>query len=147
VDATLLEQVATVVAGLEPRAVRAQRAADVIRGATSARWVGIYSVTDTQVVNEAWSGPQPPAHPVFSVTEGLTSHAVRERRAVLSNDVGADPRYLTNQDDSGSELVVPVLVRGRVIGTLDVEHGRTGAFRRGDVLLYGHLAQALTSLW
>jgi L-methionine (R)-S-oxide reductase len=143
----LFEQVATVVAGRESRVVRAQRAAEAIRRATSARWVGIYSIVDTQVVNEAWSGPGAPAHPVFSVTEGLTSHALRTGRSVLSNDVSADPRYLTNQDDSGSELIVPVVTRGQVIGTLDVENERTGAFHDDDVPLFEQLAQALRPLW
>ena len=109
--------------------------------------MGIYSVVDTQVLNEAWSGPGAPAHPIFSVAEGLTSHAVRTGRPVLSNDVAADPRYLTNQDDSGSELIVPVLKRGRVVGTLDVEDERIDAFTPDDVLRYEQLAQTLGSLW
>jgi putative methionine-R-sulfoxide reductase with GAF domain len=94
------------------RAMRAGRAADAIRQATHARWVGIYTVVDNVVTNEAWSGPGAPAHPSFPVTEGLTAHAVRTGSVALSNDVARDPRYLTNQEDSGSELIVPILVDG-----------------------------------
>jgi putative methionine-R-sulfoxide reductase with GAF domain len=109
--------------------------------------VGIYSVTDTHVENEAWSGPSAPAHPVFSVGKGLTSHAIRTGRPVVSNDVATDPRYLTNQQDSGAELIVPVLKHGRVVGTLDVEDHRTDAFTADDVARYEQLAQTLTQLW
>jgi predicted nucleic acid-binding Zn ribbon protein len=43
------------------RGERAQRIADLIRAATGRRWVGVYEVTPTEVVNLAWSGPAPPA--------------------------------------------------------------------------------------
>lgn len=39
---------------------RSQRIADLIRTATGRRWVGVYEVTTTEVVNLAWSGPAPP---------------------------------------------------------------------------------------
>ena len=39
---------------------------------TGRRWVGVYEVTPTEVVNLAWSGPAPPAHPTFPAAQGLT---------------------------------------------------------------------------
>jgi putative methionine-R-sulfoxide reductase with GAF domain len=115
----------------------------LIRGATVGRWVGIYTVTDSQVINEAWSGPGPPAFPTFPLTAGLTAHALRARSTALSNDVGNDPRYLSNQNDSGSELIVPVLRGGRVVGTLDVESAEVGAFTGEAVLHCEQLAELL----
>jgi L-methionine (R)-S-oxide reductase len=129
------------------RAMRAGRAADAIRQATHARWVGIYTVVDNVVTNEAWSGPGAPAHPSFPVTEGLTAHAVRTGSVALSNDVARDPRYLTNQEDSGSELIVPILVDGGVVGTLDVESDGIGSFDGAAVVRYENLAAALRPLW
>ena len=73
--------------------------------------------------------------------------AYRKLARELHPDVSADPRYLTNQDDSGSELSAPVVIRGEVMGTLDVEHERTDAFHHDDVLLFERLAQALRPLW
>jgi hypothetical protein len=70
-----------------PRSVRAAESCRVIKDATGVRWVGIYSVTGDQVLNEAWSGPSAPAHAVFASTQGLTAHAVSSSRPVLSNDV------------------------------------------------------------
>jgi L-methionine (R)-S-oxide reductase len=136
----------TVTADL-PCPMRAGSAADAIRQATHARWVGIYTVVGDLVTNEAWSGPGAPAHPSFPVTEGLTAHAVRTGSIALSNDVGRDPRYLTNQDDSGSELIVPILVEERVVGTLDVESDEVGSFDGAAVVRYERLAAALRPLW
>ena len=48
-----------------PREERAQRIADLVRDATGRRWVGIYDVTPTEVVNLAWSGPALPRTCVF----------------------------------------------------------------------------------
>jgi GAF domain-containing protein len=145
--ADLAQRVAAISGGPGRRAERAQTAADLIRAATSARWVGIYTVRDTMVVNEAWSGPGPPAFPSFPRESGLTAHALQARAPALSNDVAGDPRYLTNQDDSGSELIVPVLAESRVLGTLDVESGEIGAFTGELVAAYERCAEALRTLW
>jgi putative methionine-R-sulfoxide reductase with GAF domain len=149
VDESLQERLAVIVIGYGDRAPRAQRAADLIRTATSARWVGIYTVADGQVTNEAWSGPAAPAYPSFAVSEGLTSYAIADRAPVVSDDVAADPRYLTNQDDSGSELIVPVLGEGdrSVIGTLDIESEARNAFDEAGVRDFETIARQLRPLW
>ncbi len=131
----------------ERRSERAQAAADLIRHATVSRWIGIYTVTGTSVVNEAWSGPCPPAFPTFARERGLTAHALRARAAALSNDVANDRRYLANQDDSGSELILPVVREGRIVGTLDVESDEIGAFDGTLIAHYERCAEALSALW
>ena len=140
-------RLAEIVLSDEPRSQRAQAAADVIRAAITARWVGIYSVANDTVTNEAWSGPAGPAHPTFPVTEGLTGHALRTNSVALSNDVAHDPRYLVNQDDSGSELIVPVIRAGLPVGTLDIESDRIGAFGGAEITQCEELAAALQPLW
>lgn len=146
-DAELRTAIAGAVAVSGSRSERAHAAADLIREATAARWVGIYTVNDTTVSNDAWSGPGPPAFPSFPVTGGLTAHALRTGAVALSNDVANDPRYLSNQDDSGSELILPVLHEGRVVGTLDVESDQIGAFDGDRIADYETLARSLVPLW
>jgi putative acetyltransferase len=138
---------AEVLASGQPRSARAKAVADAIRRSTRARWVGVYIVADGMVRNEGWSGPGAPAYPTFPVTQGLTAHAVRTGSVAMSNDVGRDPRYLANQDDSGSELIVPVRDgSGRVVGTLDVESDQTGAFGGAEIAEYERLARMLGPL-
>jgi GAF domain-containing protein len=126
---------------------RAQKIADLIRHETGRRWVGIYAVTSEEVVNLAWSGPAAPAHPRFPVTQGLSGAAIRQRETVISNDVARDPRYLAALESTGSEMIVPVSVDGEVVGTVDVEDERPGAFGRQAQRLFEELAGALQALY
>ena len=143
-----MSDLAQVVHGDASRAARARVAAESIRRAAGARWVGIYSVTGEIVTNVGWSGPSAPAHPTFPVSEGLTCHAIAAGSIVLSNDVARDPRYLTNQDDTGSELIVPVLDEAAVVvGTLDVESADIGAFGGSQIVFYEQVARALRPIW
>jgi L-methionine (R)-S-oxide reductase len=147
VNDEFLHRVAAAAGGPGAKSERATELAELIRAATSARWVGIYSLAGGQVISDAWSGPGAPAHPTFPATQGLTSHAITTRSTVVSNDVASDPRYLSNQDDSGSELIVPVLFDDRVVGTLDVESDRVDAFSERAVSGFERIAAAMRPLW
>jgi L-methionine (R)-S-oxide reductase len=147
VDETVLNTMRTAAGNHASRAKRAEAAAAAIRSATGARWVGLYTVADGVVTNEAWNGPAPPAHPTFQADQGLTAHAIAAHAVALSNDVAHDPRYLANQRDTGSEVIVPIILDGQVVGTLDVEDDRTGAFDGASVATYEAIANAILPLW
>jgi L-methionine (R)-S-oxide reductase len=147
VDALVEEIRRTTAAGGDVEEQAAQ-IAQLVRTRTGRRWVGIYRVTRTDVENLAWSGPAPPAHPTFAIGDGLTSAAIATRRAVVSNDVASDSRYLTNQESTGSELIVPVLDGdGIAVGTLDIEAAERDAFDEQDVAFFERLAAALAGLF
>jgi putative methionine-R-sulfoxide reductase with GAF domain len=145
-DADLVEGVRREANTGGTREERASRTAELIRTRTGRRWVGIYRLAGGEVRNLAWSGPAAPAYPNFPIERGLTGAAVRSRSSVLSNDVANDPRYLPNQDSTGSELIVPVLREGTVVGTLDIEDPGTDAFDDEDQTLFELLAAALSDL-
>ncbi len=72
-------------------------------------------------------------HPVrlrMALNEGITGTAAAERRAVRVNDVMNDPRHITCELglDTGSELVIPLLLQDRLIGVLDLESTEKNAF-------------------
>jgi putative methionine-R-sulfoxide reductase with GAF domain len=144
---TLAEAVYAVAKQAGSRVERAQHLADLIRASTGRRWVGVYQVTRDKVVNLAWSGPSAPAHPSFSVGDGLTGAAIEARESVLSNDVAHDPRYLTALTSTGSELVVPIVIGAGVVGTLDVEDERSDAFGPDDQRLFERAAGAMGPLF
>ena len=68
---------------------------------------------------------------------------------MISNDVANDPRYLTAFESTGSEMIVPILgaESGIVIGTLDVESERLGAFGGEDRDFVERCATALMALY
>ncbi len=131
------------------REEKAGRIADAIRLSGGYRWVGLYDVSATEIANVAWSDPGPPAHPRFPVTHGLSGEAVATGRTVVCNDVGNDPRYLVALGDTRSEIIVPVKLgaAGRVVGTLDVEAERVGAFSDADREFLEECARAAAGLW
>jgi L-methionine (R)-S-oxide reductase len=131
---TVVEGIDAELAGEADRAGRATRIAELIRGAGGYRWVGLYAVTRREITAVGWSGAGAPAHPSFPVTQGLSGAAVASRRAVVVNDVTADPRYLTAFASTLSEAIVPVIQpgTGTVVGTVDVESGQRDAFTDAD---------------
>ncbi len=62
------------------------------------------------------------------VGEGLLGYAVQHKEVVLVPDVTQDPRYINAVPDAKSELVVPLLVKDRCIGALDLESPELNAF-------------------
>jgi phosphoserine phosphatase RsbU/P len=59
---------------------------------------------------------------------GLVGTAAATMQAVLVADVSKDPRYVEANPETRSELAVPLIYKGKVIGVLDLEHTRRGFF-------------------
>jgi putative methionine-R-sulfoxide reductase with GAF domain len=144
-----MEEIAKILNSTAERRTKASRAAEAIRRAGGYRWVGLYDVAGQRVVNLAWTGPAPPAHPIFPVTEGLTGTAIQTGAAVVVGDVTADERYLEALGDTQSEIIVPVCDPdfGLVLGTVDVESERREAFTATDQQALELVAAALLPLW
>jgi GAF domain-containing protein len=64
---------------------------------------------------------------------GVTSRAVRTGRLVYVPDVRRDPDYVQGVERGRSEVAIPLLVGGRVVGVLDVESTRVDAFSAEDL--------------
>jgi phosphoserine phosphatase RsbU/P len=62
------------------------------------------------------------------VGRGITGLAAQRREAVLVNDVTADPHYIGSVPEVRSELAVPLIVKNRVIGVLDIQAPELGYF-------------------
>ncbi|MBN1317514.1 MAG: GAF domain-containing protein [Anaerolineales bacterium] len=73
--------------------------------------------------------------PVAIELGSLNGEAALYCQAIISNDVSQDPRYMpvSGLPDTRSELVVPLRVGNRVIGTLDVQSARIDAFCEEDL--------------
>jgi diguanylate cyclase (GGDEF)-like protein len=78
---------------------------------------------------------------------GLTVQAVKTGNMVYSPDVTRDPNYVHGTDLTRSELVIPLQVRGEVIGILNLESPEIDAFDdRSQRLLASFAEQAALGL-
>jgi len=69
---------------------------------------------------------------VLPLGEGITGAAAASRQPILVSDVHNDPRYLTALDAVQSELAVPMLARGKLVGVIDLQSTRLNAYREQD---------------
>ncbi len=72
--------------------------------------------------------------------EGITGSAAAERKPMLVRDVRSDPRYLNAMDLVRAELAVPMLVRGKIAGVIDLQSTRLNAFSDEDRALLALIA-------
>jgi sigma-B regulation protein RsbU (phosphoserine phosphatase) len=59
---------------------------------------------------------------------GVVGHAAHAKEAVLVPDVSKSEIYIPSNPDTRSELAVPLIYQGKVIGVLDLEHTRRNYF-------------------
>jgi L-methionine (R)-S-oxide reductase len=145
---TFLRELDDVVRAIGTRVERARRVAEAIRRAGEFHWVGLYDVMDSEIAAIAWTGTEAPAFPRFPRDQGLNGAAVASGETVVANDVANDPRYLTTFGGTGAEMIVPVRdSAGRVVGTIDVESPRAGAFGPRERALVERCAVVLLPLW
>jgi sigma-B regulation protein RsbU (phosphoserine phosphatase) len=85
--------------------------------------------------------------PRIRLGEGLVGYAALHRETVLVSDVSQDPRYISIVPDVRSELAIPLLLKDRCIGVVDLESPELDAFSKRDVeiltLLAGQAAVAI----
>jgi phosphoserine phosphatase RsbU/P len=72
--------------------------------------------------------PEVVEHWRIPIGEGIIGAAAVTGQSVRVGDVSKDPRYLNALDAVRSELAVPLVVRGRVIGVLDIESSQPDYF-------------------
>ncbi|MBN1440417.1 MAG: GAF domain-containing protein [Anaerolineales bacterium] len=72
----------------------------------------------------------------------LVARARRERRALIVNDVRAEPDFLPNPNlpETRSEMAVPLIVGQQVLGVFDIQSDRADGFSEEDANIYSTLA-------
>lgn len=111
-------------------------------------YVGLFLVTETERTARLYAtstreGEQR-RNVVIPYGQGIVGNAVAAGRPLRVGDVEADPRYLPGIPGVWSEMAIPLLVGGRVIGAIDVQSMHPNAFTLDDerllVTVAGQLA-------
>jgi len=109
-------------------------------------WAGFYMLEPgTQppvLVLGAFDGATTP-HTRIPLNQGICGAAASTGKTIVVDDVSKDPRYLACSLETKSEIVVPVFVRGKVVGELDIDSHFLAAFGPDDRKLCEHAAATL----
>ena len=90
-------------------------------------WVGFYFLRNGRLEVGPYVG-KPTPHTVIDLDRGVCGAAVRQKETIVVDDVNADPRYLACSLETRSEIVIPLRVKGEIVGELDIDSARKAAF-------------------
>ena len=93
-------------------------------------WVGFYLVKDDQLVLGPFQGPV--ACTRISKGKGVCGTSWQGKKTIIVPDVEEFPGHIACSSLSKSEIVVPILRDGEVIGVLDVDSEELNSFDKTD---------------
>ena len=109
-------------------------------------WVGVY-LLEGDVLNIGPYRGNPTSTPRVQVDRGICGAAVREKKTIIVPDVKADERYLECTFETQSEIVVPIIKDGNVVGELDIDSDTVDAFTEVDQELLDAISKKLADLF
>ncbi len=107
-------------------------------------WTGIYLLDGNELVLGPFVG-KPSPHTRIPVGRGICGAAAAEKATIIVDDVNADPRYLACSIETKSEIVVPIMRDGTVLGELDIDSDTPAAFTGADRELLEQVATLLAA--
>jgi len=93
-------------------------------------WVGFYFLKGSELVLGPFQGK--PACVRIPLGKGVCGTAAERRESIVVADVDAFPGHIACDTASRSELVVPLLKHGALIGVLDLDSPMPGRFDEDD---------------
>lgn len=129
--AQLLEQARALLEGERDRTANAANLSSLVfHTLPDLNWAGFYWLKQGELVLGPFQGK--PACVRIALGKGVCGTAARERRSIVVPDVNAFPGHIACDSASASEVVVPVIAGGRVIGVLDLDSPVRGRFDEAD---------------
>jgi GAF domain-containing protein len=93
-------------------------------------WVGFYLLKQDQLVLGPFQGN--PACVRIPVGRGVCGTAISENKMQRVADVHAFPGHIACDATSNSEIVIPLTVKGKLIGVLDIDSPNLSRFDQND---------------
>ena len=88
---------------------------------------------------------RPTEHTRIPVDVGICGRAAREKHTVIVDDVRADPSYLACSIETRSEIVVPIMKDGRVLGEIDIDGDDPAAYGPSDQRFLEEVARLIAA--
>lgn len=134
-SATMYRDLASALEGLvsgepDPVANMANASALIYETLPDVNWVGFYRNLGGELVLGPFQGR--PACIRIKFGEGVCGAAARTRQVQRVEDVNAFPGHIACDSASNSEIVVPLIRDGELIGVLDIDSPNIGRFTQED---------------
>ena len=143
IDADLELQVRQAIDEAPSGTVAMERAVGMLKEAVPAySWVGIYLLEGEELVLGPFLG-KPSPHTRIPLGQGICGAAATSGETIIVDDVNADSRYLACSLETRSEIVVPIIHEGRVLGEIDIDSDTPAAFGAADRELLESVADQL----
>ena len=138
--AELVNQSRALLAGEPDRIAKAANfAALVFHGVPDLNWAGFYFYDGAELVVGPFQGK--PACVRIAIGKGVCGTAAATRKSQLVPDVHAFAGHIACDSASNSEIVVPLIENGVLIGVWDVDSPTINRFDAGDLQGMEALAQ------
>jgi len=120
---------------------------ELLGGLENYDWAGVYRLEGDELVLDEFVG-EPTEHVRIPVGRGVCGTAVAERANQVIEDVRELSNYLACSTKTRSELVVLIYAAdGSILGQIDIDGHRVGAFDASDETFLSEMAQILAERW
>lgn len=107
-------------------------------------WVGFYFVKGNQLVLGPFQGPVACVRIPFG--KGVCGTAWKKSETIIVPDVDQFPGHIACSSESRSEIVIPVVKNGNVLGVLDVDSNLLADFDETDAACLEEISNLIGTL-
>ncbi len=143
--ADLLPQIEAVIDGEPDVIANMANVASMIQETFQFWWTGFYRVIDNQLVLGPFQGPMACTRIKFG--KGVCGTAWKEAKTIIVPDVEQFPGHIACSSASKSEIVVPLKVKGEVVGVLDIDSEKLSNFDSTDQKWLEKVAVLLSAVY
>jgi diguanylate cyclase (GGDEF)-like protein len=142
-ELSLLDQVRTALAREVAMSVILRRVVEAVAETFDYQLVSIYTLEDDTLILAHNIGYPRVLHRI-PLGKGIMSRAVVSGQLVFLEDVHADPEFLETLDGIESEIAVPLYLKGKVVGVLNVESTNGVRLSERDLNLLKNLGETIS---
>ena len=115
----------------DPVSAMATVACELYHSFKDFNWVGFYRVTEKELLK---IGPYQGEHGCLRIPfdKGICGAAAVKRTTQIAGDVSKVPHHIACSAKTKSEMVVPLLLKKKVLGVLDIDSHKFNAFDSVD---------------
>lgn len=138
----LIPQIETLIAGEDDLVANLANTVAALRYGMGFFWVGFYLVKNDELVLGPFQGPV--ACTRIRQGQGVCGRSWEEAETIIVPNVEEFPGHIACSSDSKSEIVVPLVKQGKVIGVLDVDSDMLNYFNKTDQRYLERLVDSLS---